>query len=514
MARLTLSTLQVDQEQILTQLNDNLSQNPVWIDALTSGVGQTLSNWISSITTYEQYAIQRSLEEAMPDTAQQDYSQYTIARMLGVHLSRKIPGAVPCSLTNTGTATLSIPAYSSFTLTGSIYLFNRTSLVLAPGVAQIVTLYEGQVVNEDFLSAGGPFQKYYVGTANTNTISDLDFIASTPSQTIGGSPAYTSTTQGLWEVGPGIQIFYENTMADGTIEVLFGNGTYGAAPSSGNTITFTYVNTNGASGNSLIVGSAIAMVGNSYVTGTNTGAIANGQDEQTADFYKQFAPFIYSSKQRAVTADDFTALALTYPTQNITDIVFLGQKDTHPKDPVWMNLVQYTLLSTATTFNYSAFEAWLSTFCIFQTNFYNVPATPVATTLKVNVFCNDQATLANVQANVTNVVLAFFAPKIGTLNANMYLSKLYGAITTSDLVNISYVQITTPTGDIIISPPKGTINPPQRYVTLANIVGTTLPNITVIAQYASSPNNQANVIPGASSSLGASSSTIGASTGP
>lgn len=270
MSRLALSNIKPNADLLSQQLINLLSTNPTWATIYNSALGHTIIRWIASIGAYEQSAIERSLVETSLDTAEQNDSIIVLSRMLGVHIQRSIPGNVTCNLT--AVVDTVIPAYSIFNA-GAIALFNRKPLRLLAGTVQSVFLYEGKVVSEDFLSGGGPFQKFYIGAANTNSLSDLDLFAT--STLNAGISTFASNQTGLWDTVPGQKVFYENTLPDGTIEILFGNDAYAAAPMVNSLITFTYVITSGAAINNTTSGLAVTLTNSNNISGVTSTPIVD-----------------------------------------------------------------------------------------------------------------------------------------------------------------------------------------------------------------------------------------------
>lgn len=146
MIPLKLSAVHPDFESLLLQLQIYLENVGVWQDLQTSGTGQTLLEMISSVATFNQYAVESGARETMLTTAVRDSSIYAITRMLGVRIHRKYPAGVDVTLTRQdSTATVSLPLYTTFYVNGKEF-FNRNPLMFAQGSLNAAErLYYGPV---------------------------------------------------------------------------------------------------------------------------------------------------------------------------------------------------------------------------------------------------------------------------------------------------------------------------------------------------------------------------------
>lgn len=342
--RIDLSSVNPDYESIRTFFMTELQKRQSWSDLTLSGVGTTLIDFISAMANASLTAIERSAQETSLDTARLNSSVLTISRMLGVHISRKIPARVQCTIFNaqsTGT-TVQMPAYTSFSING-VRLFNREDIILSGGTPQTIWLYEGEVVVERINQASGAaFQRYELG-APDYVVSDLDLFA------VVNGTKFNRVTDGLWHYGANDLVFYENTLPDGRVEAIFGDDTHGIAPKLNQQIDFYTVRTSGAAGNNADLQnkklSVLSTAVTAAVEGTAITALYGGSDENDSEFYRIMAPFMNKSRDHATTRDTYMALTLNYPYDKVIDAIFLGQAETYPNDIRYMNVVTVTLLT-------------------------------------------------------------------------------------------------------------------------------------------------------------------------
>ena len=126
------------------------------------------------------------------------------------------------------------------------------------------------------------------------------------------------------------KIFLIQEIQDEKYEILFGDGLLGQKLENGSIITVHYIVTDGKDGNGATSfsysGSVKDTAGNipnpGSVTVTTNQAAQNGSDVESIDSIKYFAPRIYSSQYRAVTARDYEAIIkLIYPDTESVSVV-------------------------------------------------------------------------------------------------------------------------------------------------------------------------------------------------
>ena len=126
------------------------------------------------------------------------------------------------------------------------------------------------------------------------------------------------------------KIYLIQEIQDEKYEILFGDGLIGEKLENGSVITVHYIVTDGRDGNGASLfsysGSVKDSAGNipnpGTVTVTTSQASQNGSDIESIDSIKYFAPRIYSSQYRAVTARDYEAIIKTiYPDTESVSVV-------------------------------------------------------------------------------------------------------------------------------------------------------------------------------------------------
>jgi predicted phage baseplate assembly protein len=104
--------------------------------------------------------------------------------------------------------------------------------------------------------------------------------------------------------------------ADDRATIVFGDGTFGAMPSAGATVTATYRTSGGAAGNvpagaiaTILDAPQLALLG---ATVTNPAPASGGADRESIEHAVQHAPAVFRSLRRAVTAADYEQIALSF----------------------------------------------------------------------------------------------------------------------------------------------------------------------------------------------------------
>jgi hypothetical protein len=153
--------------------------------------------------------------------------------------------------------------------------------------------------------------------------------------------AYT-LAENLFDVTSTSTIYLIQEIEDGQYELIFGDGVFGKALSDGNIVEVSYNTCNGDNANNIssftfagrvtyINGSSEVVVtsGISLIT-TNTPS-TGGNAIESVDSIRKYAPKYFSTKNRAVTANDYESLVyLVYPEARSVSI-FGGEELSPPK---------------------------------------------------------------------------------------------------------------------------------------------------------------------------------------
>jgi len=223
---------------------------------------------------------------------------------------------------------------------GQSFIFSILSDITAPvlnGIATFddVEIYEGTLLTQTYtFSSRVPNQKFILPNIGVDT--DLISVTVNPTEASAIETKYNSQDN-LFEVGSDSKVYFLQEIEDERYEIFFGDGIFGKALEDGNFITINYITSNGDAANGV---SAFNFSGrlqytrnaNTYnvTTGISlltTGIVASGgEDIESVESVRKFAPRIYASQNRAITANDYETLipAKIYPeTESIS--VFGGE---------------------------------------------------------------------------------------------------------------------------------------------------------------------------------------------
>lgn len=316
---------------------------------------------------------------------------------------------------------------------------------------QHVTLYQGEVRTENFVSDGTAFKTILLED-KTFSVSDSDIEVTLIDPTGTIEQEWYPTEDGIWVAKPTDTVYYDSTTGDGQAALQFGDGiSSGALPTRGYTIRVRYALTKGAAGISSVVNQEVRSVDTRYF-GTTTEAVVNGYDEKPSSFYKNMGSQIFKARRRAVTMDDYVAIALDFP--GVVSAVALGQRDIAPGDLRWMNVVQYTLLpQNETELVFS--EQYLERFNEYMedrkhglVHIVHLPPTRMGATLSITVALRKGFSPADVLPIVEANIRRLFARREDTLGRRIVESDVIevARIEGVDYIDVTYMQFTDTTG--------------------------------------------------------------------
>ena len=236
-------------------------------------------------------------------------------------------------------------ATSGGTFAGNSYVFSIMDDITVPvvnGEASFDTLpiYEGTYITESYTySSRNPNQRFLINNPGADT--DLIRVrVGTNSST--AKRTYTKQDS-LFDIDGDSRVFFLQEVEDERYEIIFGDGVFGKALSEGNVVEITYLVTSGGSSNGLsnftfngrmtYVRNGITYTISQGISILTTDISATGGDViEKVDSIKKFAPRIYASQNRALTANDYETLipAKIYPeTESIS--VFGGEELVPPQ---------------------------------------------------------------------------------------------------------------------------------------------------------------------------------------
>ena len=336
MALLNFTSLDFD--QIKTTLKDYLRSNSNFTDYDFDGSNLSSIVDVLAYNTYiNSYNANMISNEVFIDSATLRENVVALARNIGyIPRSRKSSRAsinftVEAGITpppSTVTLKKGPVASTGNSFGGTSYVFGITKDITKPvidGVANFfdINVFEGSVVDQSFtFSTGNVNQRFVLSNAGI----DLDTLEVNvrPSATSSLRSAYTRQDS-LFDANSGSSItgksliYYLQEIEDEQYEVIFGDGIFGKALDDGNIVEVSYIISNGPEGNGIsnLAFSGRCTYSRNAVENTITSGISlitaenpssGGELIESVDSVKKYAPQIYATQNRALTANDYEIL--------------------------------------------------------------------------------------------------------------------------------------------------------------------------------------------------------------
>ena len=215
------------------------------------------------------------------------------------------------TVNNATGSTLTAARGTTFTTTVNEVTYNyvvkdATTITPTDGVYTFSNLpiYEGTLVTNKFtVDTSNADQRFLIrnNLADTNTLK----VTVQNSSTDTTSSTYTLSTD-LADITSTSKVYYLEGAEDQQYEIKFGDGILGAALSTGNIVSLSYVVTNAEESNGASLFSLSGNIGGfSDVAISTTTNSANGAQPETPDSIRFNAPRQYAAQNRAVTPNDY-----------------------------------------------------------------------------------------------------------------------------------------------------------------------------------------------------------------
>jgi len=345
----------LDFDQIKTSLTDYLRENSDFTDY--DFEGSNLSNIIDVLaynTYISSYNANMISNEVFIDSATLRENVVALARNIGyTPRSRTAAKAIISFFVNTTgfttkpvTLTLrkGIVTTSASVFGSESYSFSIPSDITVPVVDGIATfrdvvIYEGTFLTSNFtVSAANPAppSRYTLDNANIDTSTLEVSVRNTESSTSSKKYVFSDT---LIEVTDTSRVYFLQEVEDQRYELIFGDGVFGEKLKALNYIDVSYITTNGEDGNGIssfnfngrIVDNNNNLVSTGISILSTVSESVGGKAIESVDSVKRFAPKIYSTFNRAVTAADYEALIPKIYPEAESVSVFGGEELTPPQ---------------------------------------------------------------------------------------------------------------------------------------------------------------------------------------
>ena len=337
----------LDFDQIKISIRDYLKANTNFTDYDFEGSNLSIIIDALAYNTYTTaYNTNMAANECFLDSATLRENVVALARNIGyVPRSRRSARArisfTVSGLEETSTLTLNSGIICNGSGENSNYIFcipEDITVAVVNGVAEFnnIEIFEGNFVSQNFTVDTSLFNQRYIlenSFVDTSTIK----VKVKPSESSTAIVNYKQIDNIIGITSTSSSYLLQE-IEDERYELIFGDNVIGKKLSNGNFITASYIVSDGKDGNGASEFSFVGNITNQDGAAINPDTISlvtteeksrDGDDIESISSIKYYAPRIYSSQYRAVTASDFeSVLAYIYP--NVESVTAYGGEELSP----------------------------------------------------------------------------------------------------------------------------------------------------------------------------------------
>ena len=341
----------LDHDQIKTSIKDYLRASSTFTDFDFEGSNfSVLIDTLAYNTYITAFNSNMTVNESFLDSATLRENVVSLARNIGyVPRSRACAKAeVSFSVTIADQLTSTLDLEAGLVCVGSAndsnFIFSIPERVVTTvdsnrnATFNNINIYQGTFLEKSFLVDGSLDQRFILDNPYIDSSTIVVRIRDSVNDVSEGREYQVADN--ILKVDSTTEMYLLQEVQDEKYELLFGDGYFGKKLATGNVIDVSYIITDGKDGN----GAAnfafsgrfkddqgkIEVPTNSITITTNQNAM-NGADIESVDSIKYFAPRIYSSQHRAVTARDYEAIIQNiYPNTESVSVVG-GEELTPPQ---------------------------------------------------------------------------------------------------------------------------------------------------------------------------------------
>ena len=341
--------LNLDFDDIKTSIRDYLRANTNFTDYDFEGSNLSIIIDALAYNTYiTAYNTNMAANESFLDSATLRENVVSLARNIGyVPRSRRAARArisfFVTGLTETVTLTLKAGLICNGAAANTSYIFSipeDITVNVADGVARFenIEIFEGLLITQNFTVNTAQFNQRFI--LNNSFIDTSTLRVKVKTAESSSTSVVHKQIDNIIGINSTSSSFLLQEIEDERYELLFGDGVIGKKLNNENYITATYVTTAGRDGNGAaefsFIGQLLDQDGGS-VDAANISLVntlepsRDGDEIESISSIKYYAPRIYSSQYRAVTAADYEGvLAYVYP--NVESVsAFGGEEMTPPR---------------------------------------------------------------------------------------------------------------------------------------------------------------------------------------
>jgi len=441
---------ELDFDTIKTNLKDFLRAQNEFTDYDFEGSGlSVLIDILAYNTHYNAYLANMVNNEMFLDSAVKRASLVSISKHLGytptstrgsratINITVNNPFGLP--------STIALDRYTPFTTTidGVGYTFYNTDEYTAPAIGtqyifNDVVVTEGSQYEINYVVASpGPDEKFEIPETGVDTTTLLVTVQNSYTDLTTSTYTLTNDITGLDGTS---KIYYLEESPLGKYQIFFGDGILGKKLEVGNIITIRYISSAGSATNvSNIVSQSFSttnIAGSNEVNINVASKSSSGASKESIASMRFNAPRAYSARNRAVTAEDYSAL-ISSSFLDAESISVWGGEDNDP--PIYGKVFISLKPFAGSTISQSTKDSILNSVLknkkvlaiqpeFVDPEFYYVNLTPY--------IVYDQNTTTKTQSNietiVRNAITNYFSNDLQKFNIDFNKSKLIRNILESD----------------------------------------------------------------------------------
>ena len=348
----------LDFDQIKTSIKDYIRANSDFTDFDFEGSNfSVLIDTLAYNTYITAFNSNMIVNESFLDSATVRENVVSLARNIGyVPRSRSSAQATVSfnftTATNTPTITLqaglvcvgsandssfvfSIP--ESITTTTTQNLDANGNVISSTGSFNDIVVYQGTYLTKTFTVDGSLDQRFLLENSFIDTSTIKVYVKGSSDTGLGREYRKVDNILNITDIS---ETYLIQEVTDERYELLFGDGVFGKKLENEAVITVSYIVTDGVEGNgpslfsfagSVVSSSNQISLPSSTPSITTVSAAANGGNIESIDSIKYFAPRLYSSQYRAVTARDYESIVQQiYP--NTESVSVVGGEELDPPE--------------------------------------------------------------------------------------------------------------------------------------------------------------------------------------
>jgi hypothetical protein len=315
----------LDFDQIKTSIKDYLRANSTFTDFDFEGSNfSVLIDTLAYNTYITAFNSNMVVNESFLDSATLRENVVSLARNIGyVPRSRTAAKAQISFNVPTGSSSQTMTLQAGLVCVGTSdntsYTFSipeNISTKVVNGTASFnnINAYQGTFLTKQFVVDGSLDQRFLLDNSYIDTSTIVVYVKGSADTGLGRE---YSLVDNILNIDLNSEIYLLQEVQDEKYELLFGDGYFGKKLDNGAVITVTYIVTDGKDGNgasrfsfsgSLRDSSDAIIIPSNTVTINTNQKSQNGSDIESIDSVKYFAPRVYESQYRAVTARDYESI--------------------------------------------------------------------------------------------------------------------------------------------------------------------------------------------------------------